>query len=493
MMRSLFSGVSGLKVHQTKMDVIGNNIANVNTVGFKSSSVTFTDVFYQTTQSASGPNAETGAGGQNAKQIGLGSTVGTISTNITLQGGAQRTDNPFDLMINGDAFFVVNKGGTNYFTKAGNFNVDEAGNLVNGSGYNVMGWKADSDGKIIKDRVSALSIMTESQMQTSPEATTQSTFFGNINQEDDAFDKANKKDKYVPITAQFYDDLGYEYQATFHIRETATKGEYTMDLFNITKDGKELIAAKEDATKDTGMDYNTGFAQVSLKFNTTKDTMYLNEDGTVYTPAAGASEEDAPIKVNPGGLIPNPVVAGGAGTVATGGYKTILNFTQGNLNGVADFKAAENIEIDLSQLTNYGSDSTVDTETGFEGIGKGKAVGNMATLGIQTDGKIVASYSNGDTKILGQIVVANFSNAAGLEKVGENLYAETLNSGAFNGIGEDITASGDKFSTGVLEMSNVDLSTEFTEMITTQRGFQANSRIITTSDSMLEELINLKR
>ena len=124
---------------------------------------------------------------------------------------------------------------------------------------------------------------------------------------------------------------------------------------------------------------------------------------------------------------------------------------------------------------------------------KGKAVGKMSSIGIQTDGRIVANYSNGDTKVLGQIVVAKFNNPAGLEKVGENLFTTTLNSGEFDGVGEDITASGDKFSTGVLEMSNVDLSTEFTEMITTQRGFQANSRIITTSDTMLEELINLKR
>lgn len=156
--------------------------------------------------------------------------------------------------------------------------------------------------------------------------------------------------------------------------------------------------------------------------------------------------------------------------------------------------AAKDITVDLSQLTNYGSASTIDSKTGdSEGVGKGKAPGEMSRLGVQTDGKIVASYTNGDQRILGQIAVAKFANAAGLEKIGENLYAETLNSGKFNGIGEDITADGGKFTTGVLEMSNVDLSTEFVDMITTQRGFQANSRIITVSDSMLEELINLKR
>lgn len=485
MMRSLFSGVSGLKVHQTKMDVIGNNIANVNTVGFKSSSVTFTDVFYQTTQSASGPNAATGAGGQNAKQIGLGSSLGTISTNITTQGGAQRTDNPFDLMINGDSFFIVNKGGSNYFTKAGNFTIDEAGTLVNGSGYSVMGWQADSDGNIIKDRVSALEVMAEKNMTTAPEATTKSTMFGNINQEDDSFTKKNVKDQYVPVTAQFYDSLGYEYQATFHIRQDAVAADtrtYTLDLFNITKDGEALVTATEDSTNTTtGMKYEgaTGFKQVKLTFNTSDEVKYYDSTGKeVKAGDTGA------IEVQPGGLIPP--------------YDSVKLFdtalTVADTTKYANaFDAVKEITFDLSQLTNYGSSSTIDTEMGVDGLGKGKAVGNMSSVGIQTDGKIVASYSNGDQKVLGQIAVASFANAAGLEKMGENLYAETLNSGVFNGIGEDITANGDKFSTGVLEMSNVDLSTEFTEMITTQRGFQANSRIITTSDSMLEELVNLKR
>ncbi len=499
MMRSLFSGVSGLKVHQTKMDVIGNNIANVNTVGFKASTVTFTDVFYQTTQSATGPNAETGAGGQNAKQIGLGASMGAIATNITTQGGAQRTDNPFDLMISGDGFFVVNKGSGNYFTKAGNFNVDEAGTLVNSSGYAVMGWQADSDGNIIKDRVSALKIMAESNMTTPPEATTQSTFFGNINQEDDSFTAADAKDQYVPLTMQFYDDMGYEYQATFHVKEAvgadaddSTRGKYTLDLYSIVKDGKEVLVAPE--TDDgAALDYaKTGFTRINLEFNTSKDSRYfkVDENGK-YTELADGDSIDGAVEVAPGELLPN----------ADYGYKLDMAFETiktsaaiaAGYNGEEVFSAVEDIEIDLSQLTNYGSQSTIDSEMGYEGYGKGKSVGNMSNIGIQTDGKIVAAYSNGDNRVLGQIVVANFANAAGLEKVGDNLYAETLNSGAFNGIGEDITASGDSFSTGVLEMSNVDLSTEFTEMITTQRGFQSNSRIITTSDTMLEELINLKR
>lgn len=146
MMRSLFSGVSGLKVHQTKMDVIGNNIANVNTVGFKGSTVNFSDIFYQTTQNATGANAETGMAGKNAIQIGLGSNLASITQNISTPGGAQRTDNPFDCMINGDAFFIVKSGGMNYFTKSGDFKVDAAGTLCTSSGASVMGWQVDADG-----------------------------------------------------------------------------------------------------------------------------------------------------------------------------------------------------------------------------------------------------------------------------------------------------------------------------------------------------------
>ena len=479
MMRSLFSGVSGLKVHQTKMDVIGNNIANVNTVGFKSSSVTFTDIFYQTSQSASGPNAATGAGGQNAKQIGLGAAMGAIAVNITGQGGSQRTDNPFDLMINGDSFFVVNKGGTNYFTKAGNFNVDEAGTLVNSAGYPVMGWQADSDGKIQKERVSALHVMASENMSTPPDATTESTFFGNINEEDDMFKKDPPND-YIPIQMSFYDSLGYEFQAMFHVRRgnrpaTGDERDYTIDLASLTKEGTVIAEATKDAT--TGAyTYIPGFTQQTVKFHTGEDTLPAN--GNVAA-------------VEPGGLIS---VEGTAGTKEVSfDFSAITGGFVGGQTADA-LGAVKPINVNMSGLTNYGSASTVDTKTGnSEGIGKGKAPGEMSRLGVQTDGKIVASYTNGDQRILGQIAVAKFANAAGLEKIGENLYAETLNSGKFNGIGEDITADGGKFTTGVLEMSNVDLSTEFVDMITTQRGFQANSRIITVSDSMLEELINLKR
>ncbi len=518
MMRSLFSGVSGLKVHQTKMDVIGNNIANVNTVGFKSSNVTFTDIFYQTTQSASGPNAETGAGGQNAKQIGLGSTLGVISQNITGQGGAQRTDNPFDMMINGDGFFVVNKGGQNYFTKAGNFTTDEAGTLVNGAGNTVMGWQADDDGTIIKDRVSALRIMAPENLTADPTATTQSEASGNINKEDSAFANAEPINQYVPYSMKFFDGLGYEYEAMYHIKKEGD-GVYSMNLYNITYDGKpveNLEAKKVDAEAGNPAHYEYLGEPIYLKFNTSGNTLKQASDGTIITDPA--STEPIVSTVKAGGLIgifygtteaESQTALNNALSDFTN--ETAMKESKGKrftlpistmearnvdgepINGSLAFPAGSDVEVSMAKVTSYGSSSTIKSEKGIDGIGKGKAVGKMSSIGVQTDGRIVANYSNGDTKVLGQIVVAKFNNPAGLEKVGENLFTTTLNSGEFDGVGEDITASGDKFSTGVLEMSNVDLSTEFTEMITTQRGFQANSRIITTSDTMLEELINLKR
>lgn len=465
MMRSLYSGVSGLKVHQTKMDVIGNNISNVNTVGFKSSSVTFTDVFYQTTQASSGPNASTGAGGTNAKQIGLGSTLGSISTQITSQGGSQRTDNPFDIMISGDSFFVVSDGISNYFTKAGNFTVDAAGTLVTSSGNSVMGWRADADGNIIQDRVKSLQIMSEQNMTTSPLATTQTTAFGNINRSDDAFSVGGSGN--IPLSVAFYDNLGYEYKMNFIITQTnGITGEYNVKLDTITLDSETIYTYDVADAGDAGLgdlDYTILFNMGST--DSVAETKTL-EDGTTTL--------DTIEGIAPGGMISS---------------KPKAKF---NLNSI--ISSMGTVEVDFSTVTNYGSSTTIDSERGdLDGLDAGKGVGKMSSLAIQQDGKVVAAYSNGDIKVLGQIVVANFANAAGLEKVGDNLYAATLNSGEFNGIGQDVTANGGKLSTGVLEMSNVDLATEFTDMIVTQRGFQANSRIITTSDSMLEELISLKR
>ena len=179
---------------------------------------------------------------------------------------------------------------------------------------------------------------------------------------------------------------------------------------------------------------------------------------------------------------------------------TLNNNGGGSTEVLLDTVGAENtyqISLDATGLTMYSDKTSVKSSMGItkdgSTTGAGKATGTMTSVGIDTSGCIVASYSNGDTVTIGQIAVASFANPEGLEKAGENLWAATLNSGLFDGIGEDVTAGDGKITSGVLEISNVDLSSEFTTMITTQRGFQANSRIITVSDTMLEELINLKR
>ncbi|MCR4787350.1 MAG: flagellar hook-basal body complex protein, partial [Lachnospiraceae bacterium] len=213
MMRSLYSGVAGLKTHQTRMDVIGNNIANVNTTAYKSQSMTFSDLMYQTTQAASGANPTTGVGGVNARQIGLGSKTSAIKTAITSQGASQTTNDPFDIMITGSNFFVVSNGKENFFTRDGSFYVDGVGNLcMTSTGYNVMGWLTDEDptsttyGTVKQDIVKPLQIMSAKYMTYPPEATTKAELTGIV----DSYDSnvANKNGKLV--TLDFYDNLGFK-------------------------------------------------------------------------------------------------------------------------------------------------------------------------------------------------------------------------------------------------------------------------------------------
>lgn len=236
MMRSLFSGVSGLKVHQTKMDVIGNNIANVNTIGFKASTVNFSDVYYQTTSSASGANAETGAAGTNAMQIGLGSDVASISANISTNGGTQRTERNLDLMINGSAFFIVESGGEKFFTRSGALGVDVNGTLYNTSnGATVLGWQADAEGNIIKDNVSALSVMSADKMSSQPTATTRAVMTGNIDQNDEQVAYNDTSDGY-PVTISFYDNIGNSYLAKLYLMQTGAdvNNMYTVSMGDLT-------------------------------------------------------------------------------------------------------------------------------------------------------------------------------------------------------------------------------------------------------------------
>lgn len=480
MMRSLYSGVSGLRVHQTKMDVIGNNISNVNTVGFKASTVNFSDIFYQTTQSATGPNETTGAAGQNAKQIGLGANLASIKTQITTRGGAQRTDNPFDIMISDDSFFVVNSGGTNYFTKSGAFEVDAGGTLCTSDGSTVMGWQVDPTDptKIVANQVSALRIMSPENLYTTPEATTKAYMSGNIDQNDTQLVDGK------PSQMQFYDSLGNLYTAKLSFKESTTvPGEYEVSVTDVLDEDEKSIFVKYDSTATPPYSAVTG---VTLSFaGLTNAAPTVN--GTTGALTWGTATTNNIVKFN---ASTGTFVGTGATGTSTGKSLTF------DINSTAAPTLFNSIDLDFSTMTMFstsGKSSISSDMGGLDGTGAGKKVGNMTGVSVDAAGKIYGTYDNGDQKLLAQIAVASFSNPSGLEAVGSNRFAETQNSGSFDGIGKDISTGGGKFSTGVLEMSNVDLSQQFTDMITTQRGFQANSRIITTSDTLLEELINLKR
>ena len=549
MMRSMYSAVSGLKTHQTRMDVIGNNIANVNTVAFKSSSVTFSDILYQTTSNASGANATTGTGGVNAKQIGLGTTAAATKVSITSAGASETTGNPFDIRLtdkNSTNFFIVNNGSENVFTRSGSFYVDGSGNLcMSSTGYTVMGWQVDeTTGEIRKDTVSALRIMQEKNLTSAPEATTQATIAGVLDENDTDV----KNDAGRVMNLNFYDNLGYQYTAKFAIKSTGTDGKYTVELTSVLDSNNQNITAKltkkqmsqlfgnyqADATlgqyglakgvkfdaannqyEKDGKKYqksakdSTVFEEVNSPTNTVSITEIFS--GITTTMAKDIKDQASQTKVEFDTTTGHATVKGEKTSydlvfdTSTGKFasiggdtpSTMLNMSvlsSGLLNNNGNF---QNISVDFSQCLNYenGGKSTIGADAGATDgtTGKGRKLGAMTGIFIDTSGRIYGTYDNGNTELLGQIAVAQFSNASGLEKVGESCYRTTLNSGEFDGIGVEISADGSSMTTGELEMSNVDLSSEFTSMITTQRGFQANSRVITTSDTLLEELVNLKR
>lgn len=549
MMRSMYSAVSGLKTHQTRMDVIGNNIANVNTVAFKSSSVTFSDILYQTTSNASGANATTGTGGVNAKQIGLGTTAAATKVSITSAGASETTGNPFDIRLtdkNSTNFFIVNNGSENVFTRSGSFYVDGSGNLcMSSTGYTVMGWQVDeTTGEIRKDTVSALRIMQEKNLTSAPEATTQATIAGVLDENDTDV----KNDAGRVMNLNFYDNLGYQYTAKFAIKSTGTDGKYTVELTSVLDSNNQNII-KNLTKKEISQIFGDYQADATLgQYGLSKDYEFKNNkyvrkadnkefevdktDSTLFKAADGSGDTVSITEIFSGITttmakdIKDPAsqtkvefdTTTGHATVkgektsydlvfdtSTGKFASIggdtpskmLNMSvlsSGLLNRNGNF---QNITVDFSQCLNYenGGKSTIGADAGaVDGTtGKGRKLGAMTGIFIDTSGRIYGTYDNGNTELLGQIAVAQFSNASGLEKVGESCYRTTLNSGEFDGIGVEISADGSSMTTGELEMSNVDLSSEFTSMITTQRGFQANSRVITTSDTLLEELVNLKR
>ena len=411
MMRSMFSGVSGLRNHQTRMDVIGNNIANVNTIGYKRARVTFQDMLSQNIRGASSPQG--GKGGTNPQQIGLGMTVNSIDI-LHTQGSSETTGKVTDMMVDGDGFFIVGDGDNTFYTRAGNFDFDSTGNLISPSGLMVKGWMADSSGNIdTTGAISGIQILKGQAIQ--PQASTEAVFTGNLDAD------AVTADTW-PSSITVYDSLGRSWTMNVEFTKTAAAHTWDIDLTNAPA-WAALPAA----------------------------TVTFNPDGTLNA-----------VSVSPLNITGTPIVGANAADPVT-------------------------IELDLSGLTQFSSESNVELNSQ-----DGYSSGVLNGYSIDKTGIVTGRFSNGLTKQLAQVALANFNNPAGLMKVGENNYVSSNNSGQAQ-VG--IAGSGGRgdISPGKIEMSNVDLSQEFTDMIVTQRGFQANSRIITVSDEMLQELVNLKR
>jgi flagellar hook protein FlgE len=453
MMRSMFSGVSGLRAHQTRMDVIGNNIANVNTVGFKSGRVTFQEVFNQTLKGAGAPDAATGRGGQNPMQIGLGVGVGSIDT-ITTRGSLQRTDNPTDLSIEGEGYFIL-KGGNNdtfKFSRAGNFGIDKLGNLVASDGSNVQGWqeyKTKPDGSYefnTENLLGPINLFSDpankSKTSIAAKATANAIFSGNlksyepeVNPAPTIIDTTNAQFT-VPMTV--YDSLGNNYKVNIYFAKTK-------------------INPPDPAT--------------TPPTPTTTEWSWSMDGGTSATALSGGVAATGKVTFDNNGQV-------------VAGMTSNVDMKPGASVGSDPFT----VNLDFTKLSMYAADSSAKP-TNVDGY----STGNLVTFNIGADGIITGIYSNGQQQPLGLVALASFENPAGLQKVGENMFIPTTNSGDFRkGLKPGSEGVG-ILNPGTLEMSNVDLSKEFTDMIITQRGFQANSRIITTSDEMLQELVNLKR
>lgn len=465
MMRSMYSAVSGLRVHQGKMDTIGNNIANVNTVGFKKGQVSFQEVFSQVVRGASAPQG--GRGGTNPQQVGMGVAMGSINT-IHTAGNGQRTDNPTDLMIGGEGFFVVSDD-TNfdnrYYTRAGNFSLDRDGNLVTADGFKVLGYEFDEDGKVSTADVSNIRInMSETK---APTATDKIIFEGNLDSNTGIIlTGENKQGELMDTVVR--DSLGNSYKVTFELKKISadqTAGnEWEMSVKRVTE------VATGNYTEDVGDAIDGNLLN-----------MLFNSDGKL-TEIGGEAAADAEVKMNLNSIVFNKNDKTGdptdgnkiADTSPSGTFRDIRLFDPKDPDSTKGIHQYAN-ETDLEPRSKTGNNS-----------------GSLQGFTIDDTGTVMGVFTNGERKALGQIMLAKFDNPMGLQKMGSNFFLDTRNSGEAQ-FGKAATGGFGKIEGGVLEMSNVDISLEFTEMITTQRGFQANSRIITTSDEMLQELVNMKR
>lgn len=460
MMRSMYSAVSGLRIHQGKMDTIGNNIANVNTVGFKKGQVTFQEVFSQVVRGASAPTG--GKGGTNPQQIGMGAAVGSINT-IHTKGPGQRTDNPTDLMIDGEGFFVVSDDvnfNNRYYTRAGNFSLDRDGNLVTADGFKVLGYAADGDGNILTDVTNIRINMSDTKAPTS---TREIYFKGNIDANTPKGGDGHKIDTVIN------DSLGNSYKLTFKLVKDAD-GEWSMMVDRVT-----------DLATGNYHDNNIATNKVQIGGDESIKITF-DKDGELETIGVTNIKTD---RDNLNIELTNLSDIEFKYDKKDNEITTDVKKPEGELADIMVFDGKK--EDSFKNLHQYANETTIKPYKQ-----DGNTSGTLEGFSIDATGTVMGVFTNGERKELGQIMLAKFDNPMGLQKLGSNFFVDTRNSGEPQ-LGKASTSGFGAISPGNLEMSNVDISLEFTEMITTQRGFQANSRIITTSDEMLQELVNMKR
>ena len=461
MMRSLYSGVSGLQNHQIRMDVIGNNISNINTIGFKKGRVNFQDMLSQTMSGAARPTDD--LGGVNPKQVGLGMMVASIDT-IHTQGSMQTTGVMTDLAIQGNGFFVMSSGAKNFYTRAGAFGLDQNGTLINpANGMKVQGWAAETiDGQnFINAAADVGDLIIPVGSKDPASATSEVELACNLDKRTNDINEGagaiETREGTWSIDKAVYDSFGNTH--TLRVNFTKVPG--------VENQWQGQVVMDPDAEITTNTIVDVG------EVNSAADTFIVEFS-------------------NLGVLI---------GAVDTQGERIETGALQINV-GFDVLAAADEGEGQVRQnfLLNLGDvGSVVNSVTQFAEKSSTKAfrqngypMGYLENFKIDQSGQITGVYSNGTNRLLGQVALASFTNPGGLEKAGESTYVISNNSGDPN-ISQSGIAGKGKMIAGALEMSNVDLAEQFTDMIVTQRGFQANSKTITTSDQMLQELLTLKR
>ncbi|PKM89922.1 MAG: hypothetical protein CVU87_03820 [Firmicutes bacterium HGW-Firmicutes-12] len=485
MMRSLFAGVSGLKNHQTRMDVISNNIANVNTTGYKKSRVTFQDMLNQTLRGASSP--QSGRGGTNPMQVGLGMSLASVDV-IHTAGSPQTTGVNTDLCIEGEGFFIVGTGDNMYYTRAGNFAFDYNKTFYNTSnGMVVKGYVADANG-IINPNGGIVDINLASQMTAPPNASTQAQFNKNLDSRDTLLTATKTGVAHVALANTPVSLDADKLPVTEVTIAGLVEGtDFSVDYVNGTV---TILGTGAAVTANYDIDYKMpNYSAPITVYDSKGESHELMAYYTKTAPNTWEIDTSITTRDASGNTVVN-FLDTGKGTLyfdpATGKLNTSTSSVSTATLAMTGVEAF-GIDLDFSNLTEYAGDYTA---IGFSQ--NGYKAGDLQSLSVDTTGTITGNFSNGQNRALAQLALATFANPAGLTKNGNNLFTPSNNSGepdqGLSGVSGRGTLNPER-----LEMSNVDLSQEFVDMIITQRGFQANSRVITTSDQILEELVNLRR